>query len=238
MLVFLTGCVNKAVTGVYESVTPDKVETFVDDKVLIGQQSLTKLIHPAYGYTYLLIALEINSNISSLVIDKTKEKIVSYDSQVISKITPGSFFFVIPPRITNGEAFHYDEEMGNMIRNYLTIAKYGLPVTDPKDADYIIVSKVKESLSKSYGTNYSQVSLSIMDKFDLPIYLASIRVESKSDRNFWYYPTKKARPVDQLTLKGLTKIMADGLPKVHGEENALVAYSKKKLAEYKEKKEK
>ena len=108
-------------------------------------------------------------------------------------------------------------------------------MTDPRDAEYIIVANIKESLSKFYGTNSSTVSLSIMDKFDLPIFLADIRVESKSDRNFWYYETKKARPVDQLTMKALTKIMADGLPKVHGEEAFLAAYAKKKLAEYKEK---
>jgi hypothetical protein len=232
---FLQGCVTKAVTGAYESVTPDKVETFIDDKVLLGQQGFSKLINPSYGYTYFLIALEINSNISSLVIDKTKEKITSYDVQVLKKLKPGSFFFVIPPKVSNGETYEYDEEMGSMIRNYLTVAKYGLPVTDARDAEYIVVTNINESLSKFYGTNYSTVSLSIMDKFDLPIFLADIRVESKSDRNFWYYETKKARPVDQLTMKGLTKIMADGLPKVHGEEGFLTAYAKKKLAEYKEK---
>ncbi len=73
------------------------------------------------GFTYILLAAEMNANVSSLVIDKTKEKIVDYKSQVSNKLTKGSFFFVIPPKISNGETFVYDEEMGRMIRNYLTL---------------------------------------------------------------------------------------------------------------------
>ncbi|ADD69241.1 hypothetical protein Dacet_2481 [Denitrovibrio acetiphilus DSM 12809] len=235
--IFFAGCVDKAVNGLAHTSTPRKVETFVDDKVLMAQQSLTKILKPSYGYTYMLIAIELNSNASSLIIDKTKEKVISFDSQVVSKLTPGSFFYVIPPKVSDGETFEYNEEFGRMIRNYLTMAKYGVPVSDPEDAEYIVVSTIRESLDKSYGTNYSQITFSIVDKFDYPVYLASIRVESKSDRNFWYFPTKKAKPVRKLTMKGMTKIMAEGLPNVHGDPTSLLAMVEKKVEDRKVAKE-
>jgi len=240
--VMLSGCystiakqgsrVEMVVRPVYEPVAhvvqpvTGTLEKFVSDSVGLAGDSLEILLKPTAGYTYMLLAIELNTNMSSLLIDKTKEKIVSYQSQVARKLTPGSFFFVIPPKVTNGETFVYDDEMGRMIRNYLTLGKYGIPVSNPMDAEYIIVINVKESLSKTYGLNYSEISFSINDKLDTPVYLASIRVESKSDRNFWYYATKKAKPVTELTMKGMTHIMAEGLPDAHGDTSALVAYAK------------
>ena len=203
------------------------LEKFISDTAGLAGDSLEILLKPTAGYTYLLIAMELNSNMSSLIIDKTKEKIVGYQSQVAKKLTPGSFFFVIPPKISNGETFEYNEEMGRMIRNYLTLAKYGIPVSNPADAEYIVVTNVRESLSKTYGLNYSEISLSIVDKLDIPTYVASIRVESKSDRNFWYYATKRAKPVKELTMKGMTHIMAKGLPDAHGDAGLLLNYAKK-----------
>lgn len=201
------------------------LEKFVSDTVGLAGDSLEILLKPTAGYTYLLISLELNSNISSLIIDKTKEKIVGYQSQVATKLTPGSFFYVIPPKISNGETYVYDEEMGRMIRNYMTLGKYGIPVSNPDDAEYIVVTNIRESLSKTYGLNYSEISFSIVDKLDIPVYVSSIRVESKSDRNFWYYATKRARPVKELTIKGMTHIMAEGLPDAHGEVSKLVQYA-------------
>lgn len=204
----------------------NNLEKFISDTVGLAGDSVEKILKPTYGYTYLILAVELNSNISSLLIDKTKEKIIGWQSQVATKLTPGNFIFVIPPKIFDGEKYRYDEELGRMIRNYLAVGKYGIPVSNPNDADYIVVTSIRESLSKSYGLNYSEISFSIMDKMDIPAYLASIRVESHSDRNFWYYATKKARPVKELTIKGLTRIMAEGLPDAHGNVNALVAYAK------------
>jgi len=184
------------------------------------------LVNPSVGYSMFLIVLEINTNISSLLIDKTKEKIVAHDSIVAKKLAPGSFFYVIPPKIDNGETFYFDEELGRAIRNFLAIGKYGIPVSNVADAEYIVLTNVRESLSKRYGVNYSEVAFSIVDKLDIPVYLASIRVESRSDRNFWYYPTKEAKPVKQLTLKGLSKIMSEDLPNAHGDPLALAKAGK------------
>lgn len=226
LILMMAGCIGKPMDVATGIADPYKVNDFLKEKVDLTKDSFKKVIHPSFGYTYMLFAIELNTNASSLIIDKTKEKIVGYNSQVIKKLDSGSFFFVIPPRISNGETFVFDEDMGRMIRNYLTVAKYGIPVSSPMDAEYIVVANIRESLSKTYGVNYSEVSFSIVDKFDSPIYLADIRVESKSDRNFWFYPTKKARPVQKLTMKGITRIMAEGLPEVHGRPHDLVSYTK------------
>ncbi|PLX67829.1 MAG: hypothetical protein C0603_06825 [Denitrovibrio sp.] len=236
IMMMVTGCITtQAETVLLTPVKPalnvikpvgKTVESAVSETVGFASDSLGIFLK-ASGFTYILLAAEMNANLSSLVIDKTKEKIVDYKSQVAKKLVPGSFFFVIPPKISNGETFVYDEEMGRMIRNYLTLAKYGVPVSNPADAEYIVVTNVRESLSKTYGLNYSEISLSIVDKLDIPTYAASIRVESKSDRNFWYYATKRAKPVTELTMKGMTHIMAEGMPDAHGDIAALVQYAKK-----------
>ncbi len=225
----ITGCAGALTSPVESVVAPvtKPLESAVSSSAGFVGDSVSIFLKTS-GFTYILLAAEMNANVSSLVIDKTKEKIVDYKSQVSNKLTKGSFFFfVIPPKISNGETFVYDEEMGRMIRNYLTLAKYGVPVSNPADAEYIVVTNVRESLSKTYGLNYSEISLSIVDKLDIPTYVASIRVESKSDRNFWYYATKRAKPVKQLTMKGMTHIMANGMPDAHGDVATLVKYAQK-----------
>jgi len=219
-----TGCVAK--DGI-KQVMPDQIGSFVEESASVVGEAGKELLKPKYGFLYALIAIELNTNASSLFIDKTKEKIVTYQSSVAKKLTPGSFFFVIPPRVSNGETHEYDEDMGRRIRNYLTLAKYGVPVSSPNDAEYIVVTNIRESLSKTYGTNYSEIALSIVDKFDIPAYTAFVRVESKSDRNFWYYATKSAKPVDRLTMKGMTHIMAEGMPKAHGDLSLLQKVAKR-----------
>lgn len=204
-----------------------KSATTAGGKVVDSEKYAARMLGSAStGFIYALVAVEINTNVSSLLIDKTKEKIVSYKSQVAKKLTPGEFIYVIPPRIYNGEKYSFDDDLGRMITNYLAMGKYAIPVTDIKDADYVVVTNIKQSLSKFYGTNYSEISFSILNKMDMPVYVASIRVESKSDRNFWYFPAKKAMPVAKLTIKGLAHIMAEGLPEAHGDVSKLVKYAR------------
>jgi hypothetical protein len=232
----VTAAVDLAVDPVADVVHPigKNIEGFISDTAGFFGDSVEILLKPSAGYTYIILALELNANVSSLIIDKTKEKVVGYESSTMKKLTPGSFLFVIPPKITDGETYHYDDHMGRMIRNFLAAGKYGIPVSNPDDAEYIVVTNIRESLSKTYGVNYSEIAFSIMDKLDMPAYAASVRVESRSDRNFWYYATKKARPVKQLTMKGLSHIMAEGLPEAHGEIDKLQAYAQKLTKDKKE----
>ena len=201
----------------YDVVDPKRLDGVVDSKVYAAKKAAGDILTPMNGFILTFLAIEMNTNISSLVIDKTEEKVVGYNSSVMTKMTPGSYFLVLPPRVSNGESFHYDNDMGRMIRNYLAVGKYGIPVSNVSEAEYIVVTNVRESLSKSYGVNYSEVSFSIHNKLDIPVYASAVRVESKSDRNFWYHATKKARPVSKLTVKGITHILAQGLPEAHGE---------------------
>jgi len=253
LMVFMTGClgisktsgkisgevlktVDPVVDPVADHVTAAglRLENLFGDVTGLAGKTLEQLLKPSFGYTYMLIAIELNSNISSLVIDKTKEKIVGYQSDVTQKLTPGNFLFVIPPKISNGETSVYDDEMGRMLRNFLAVGQYGIPVSNPADAEYIVVTNIRESLSKTYGLNYSEISFSIMNKLDIPVYLATVRVESSSDRNFWYHATKKARPVKQLTMKGMTHILAEGLPEAHGSINTFVSSVQKFVSKDKE----
>jgi len=205
----------KVADRAYDIVDPAHLDNVVDEKIQMTKGAVLDVFSPSTGLIITFIALELNSNISSLVIDKTKEKITGFSSQVINELVPGSFFLVLPPRISNGESFVYDEDMGRLIRNYIAAGKFGVPVSNVADAEYIVVTSIRESLSKTYGVNYYEVSFSIHDKMDVPVYAASVRMESKSDRNFWYHATKKAKPVKKLTLKGLTHILAVGLPEAN-----------------------
>lgn len=221
ILVLMTaGCnagkyTGRAADRAYDIVDPAHVDNFADAQIAMVKDGVLDILSPASGVIISFIALELNSNISSLIIDKTKEEITGYSSSVIKELVPGNFIFVLPPRISNGETFVFDDELGRLIRNYLAAGKYGIPVSNVRDAEYIAVTNIRESLSKTYGVNYSEISFSIHDKMDMPVFASTVRIESKSDRNFWYHATKKAKPVKQLTMKGLTHLLAVAVPEAH-----------------------
>lgn len=194
----------------------------------IASDAVTQIFTANTGYFFILASIEVNTNISSLVIDKTKEKVADYDVHTVKTLEPGRFIFVVPPKVTKSDGtFYYDENMHRMIRNYLAIGKYGVPVDDIKQAEYIAVININESFEKRHGTNSSTVAFSIMDKLDLPVFASTVRIESSSDRNFWYYSEKDARPVKGLTMKGLSHIMAKALPEAHGDKKTLMTESVK-----------
>ena len=45
---------------------------------------------------------------------------------------------------------------------------------------------------------------------------SNVVVNSKSDKNFYYYPSKAARPVQELTLLGFEELFKSGLPQAFG----------------------
>ncbi len=208
-MMLTTGCVDKAVT-------------LLDDSTTVVNNTVGDIIDLNTGYFLVLASIEINSNISSLLIDKTKEKIASYNSAAAKTLEPGRFIYIVPPRITDsGGKYHFDTELKRQLANFLAMGKYAIPVDDINQAEYIAVMNVKESFEKRHGTNSSNVSFSIMNKLDMPIFISSVRVESSSDRNFWYYSEKDALPVRALTMKGISYILTKGLPEAHGDPTAL-----------------
>ena len=212
------------------------VGNVADETTVVASDAVNQLFTLSTGFLYAIAAVEINTNASSLIIDKTKEKVADYNANTVKTLEPGRFLFVVPPRITASDgSYTFDENMHKLIRNYMAVGKYAIPVDDIKQADYIAVITIKESFVKRYGTNYSVVNFSIMDKFDLPVFASSVRIESSSDKNFWYYSQKDARPVKSLTMKGLSYIMTKALPEAHGDKKTLAAEAKKYALAAKEK---
>ncbi|MGE4318875.1 MAG: hypothetical protein AB7E96_08225 [Deferribacterales bacterium] len=208
-MMLMTGCVDKAVT-------------LLDDSTTVVNNTVGDIIDLNTGYFLVLASIEINSNISSLLIDKTKEKITAYDSAAAKTLEPGRFIYIVPPRITDsGGKYYFDTQLKRQLTNFLAMGKYAIPVDDINQADYIAVMNIRESFERRHGTNFSSVSFSIMNKLDMPVFISSVRVESSSDRNFWYYSEKDARPVRTLTMKGISYILTKGLPEAHGEPSDL-----------------
>jgi hypothetical protein len=168
------------------------------------------------GFLYILLSIEANSNISSLVFDKTKEKVTSFYIKSYETVPEGKSLYVLPAKITRNSKTYYDEETGRMVRNYLHLTGLGKTTAYVQNADYFVTTSIKESLDRSFDSNTSTVVLSILDKNDLPLFTGVIKLESKADINFWYYPTKEAIPADTLTMKGMAQIFAVALPKAFG----------------------
>lgn len=168
------------------------------------------------GILYILVGIEVNSNISSLFIDKTKEKVVSFHSANYEELSKGKSYYILPARITREGKTYYDEETARLLRNYFFLSGFGKPVEQIQNADYIIVTRIKESIEKGYDKNSSTVSMSIMTKSDIPVFTTTIMMESKSDINFWYYPTKRAVPSSTLSMKALGQVLSVALPRAYG----------------------
>ncbi|HAL85942.1 MAG TPA: hypothetical protein DCM31_03105 [Deferribacteraceae bacterium] len=205
-IALFTGCSSKVAN-------PGKVASSIDD-TLTEAVELTARLNS--GVLFVLISLEANSNISSLVFDKTKEKVVTFYAKTHETLPIGKTYYILPARITREGKTYYDEETGRMMRNYFQLSRLGKVTDKIQQADYIIVSRMKESIERSYERNSSTVVLSIMTKSDIPVFSSVIALESKADPNFWYYPTKNAIPSSTLSMKAMGQIFAVALPKAYG----------------------
>ncbi len=205
-IALFTGCSSKVAN-------PGKVASSIDD-TLTEVVELTARLNS--GVLFVLISLEANSNISSLVFDKTKEKVVTFYAKAHETLPIGKTYYILPARITREGKTYYDEETGRMMRNYFQLSRLGKVTDKIQQADYIIVSRMKESIERSYERNSSTVVLSIMTKSDIPVFSSVIALESKADPNFWYYPTKNAIPSSTLSMKAMGQIFAVALPKAYG----------------------
>lgn len=235
-LIIVSGCAGATKTVTSAVTAPI---TAVDKTANATRTAATKVLSPATGYLLFITVLELRTNVSSLFIDKTKENVTLYNSAMTKKLIPGQFLYFMPPRITHSDGtYTFDTEMNRLIRNYMTIGQYGIPVEDVRQADYIVVINIKESFNRNYGTNTSEVAFSIMDKMDYPVYASTVRMESTSDKNFWYYPEKPAMSVDQLTMKALSYIMANSLPEANGDQKAMQSSIESYLAKFSKEKEK
>ncbi|WP_022851126.1 hypothetical protein [Limisalsivibrio acetivorans] len=174
------------------------------------------LVTPGSGLLYALATIEINSNFSSLLYDKTKEQTEKFYARSLETIDEGKTYFVIPARMSSPSGTEFNEPMGRMVKNYFAVTGIGRVTNYIQNADYIVTTEVRESAERSYAENSSMVVLSIMDRSDTPVFISMIKLKSESDENFWYFPRKDAKPVRYLTMKGLGNIFAEALPKAYG----------------------
>ena len=234
LMVMLGGCADSVGNAVVNNPASNLVKATTKGVYGLGKEIVTVTIETTKeaisfnnGYLLVFAAMEANTNFSSLLIDKTKEKIDAYEVTQITPLTPGRFVYVMPVKITSSDGkYRYDEEITRMIRNYMTIGKYAIPVDNIASAEYVTVININESIEKRHGTNTSTVAFSIMNKMDYPMFAATVRVKSSSDRNFWYHSERDARPVKQLTMQGLSYIMAESLPDANGDKETLAKTTK------------
>ncbi|MGE4498038.1 MAG: hypothetical protein AB7E48_09170 [Deferribacterales bacterium] len=205
-LALFAGCSSKVTD-------PGKLASSIDDTLTEIIELTTRLDS---GVLFVLISLEANSNISSLIFDKTKEKVTTFYAQAHETLPIGKTYYILPARITREGKTYYDEETGRMMRNYFQLSKLGRVTDKIQQADYIIVSRINEGVQRSYDKNSSTVVLSIMTKSDIPVFSSVITLESRADSNFWYYPAKNAIPSSTLSMKAMGQMFAVALPRAYG----------------------
>lgn len=184
-----------------------------------GANEVADVLKPSAGIWYVAILTEMNSNFSSLIYDKTRAKFSDYKFTKSAFIKTGKNFFIIPPIDRMGD---YDISYKNLMENIISLNKLGTISNSAEDADYILVLKIDDNVSKYFGKNFTYVEISIFDANKNLVTFSSVNVYSKSDENFFYFPSKPAKPVSYLKVKGLEYVIKKSFPKVFvkGEKDA------------------
>jgi hypothetical protein len=165
------------------------------------------------GAWYAIALVEMNTNFSSLLYDKTEAKFEGQSVMPLQQLPRNMVYYILPTIYTDhyGEK-SYDTLYPTMMKNYLLFNNYGTVTEYVEAADYIIMVNVMESPQVMMGTNRTSISVSIMQQDETPVFHAATSVMSKSDKNFYYYPSKEARPVKYLTMKGFEWIFSEAVP--------------------------
>lgn len=164
----------------------------------------------------LLIIGELETNLSSLVIDKTKATVTDFNVNPFEILPEKSLIYVMPAVITRSYEKSYDNYYSSLISRYLLMNNFAQVTNDLEKADFVLMASIDESPERRTGTNYSVISLSIMEKDERAVFYSNVVVKSKSDKNFYYHPSKAARPVKELTLLGFEELFQAGLPQAFG----------------------
>lgn len=171
------------------------------------------------GFYPLLIVAELETNLSSIVIDKTKAKVKNFKASPFLVLPENSSIYVMPAVLVRNREIIYDDYYSRMVANYLDMNNFAATVSDVANADYVLRLDIDESPERRIGENFSKIKITIMEKNESPVFYASIDIISKSDRNFYYYPSKAARPVKELTLYGMEEMFQKGLPPAFGSDH-------------------
>ncbi len=168
------------------------------------------------GFYPLLIIGELETNLSSLVIDKTRATVTDFNVNPFEVLPEKSLVYVMPAIITKSYQKTYDTYYSSLISRYLQMNNFAVITNDISKADFILMTTIAESPERRTGTNSSVISISIMEQDERAVFHSNVVVNSKSDKNFYYYPSKAARPVQELTLLGFEELFKSGLPQAFG----------------------
>lgn len=168
------------------------------------------------GFYPLLIIGELETNLSSLVIDKTRATVADFNVNPFEVLPEKSLIFVMPAIITKSYQKTYDTYYSSLVSRYLQMNNFAVITNDISKADFILMTNIAESPERRTGTNSSVISISIMEQDERAVFYSNVVVNSKSDKNFYYYPSKAARPVQELTLLGFEELFKAGLPQAFG----------------------
>ena len=182
----------------------------------IGVAVVNPLNFTTTGFYPLLIIGELETNLSSLVIDKTRATVADFNVNPFEVLPEKSLVYVMPAIITKSYQKTYDTYYSSLISRYLQMNNFAVITNDISKADFILMTTIAESPERRTGTNSSVISISIMEQDERAVFHSNVVVNSKSDKNFYYYPSKAARPVQELTLLGFEELFKSGLPQAFG----------------------
>lgn len=179
-------------------------------------ENTVNLLNPSYGYTLTAALMEMNSNFSSLLFDKTDAKFKNYVyADYGHHLTYDKFkYFVMPEKINRLGEISYADNLKTIIERVIIVNKFGEIVDNPEKANFIILTSLTESYEKIFGENKSDIEISILSKDNKPIMWTRVTAVSKSDENFFYFPSKTAKSVKYLTAKGLTYLLENSFSKI------------------------
>jgi hypothetical protein len=165
------------------------------------------------GFWQVALLVEADTNFSSLLYDKTEASFNFFDYHTFHQLPIDSLYFIIPVAYIDqyGEK-SYDKSYSRLLASYLRMNRFGNVTDELAEADYVIMVDIKESHRSFLGTNTASITLTISDTEDFPVFFAKADVQSSSDANFYYRPSKYAKGVKYLTLKGFERIFKDALP--------------------------
>lgn len=179
--------------------------------------SMTRYANGATGILYLAALVETQSNFSSLLFDKTEAKKSQAYEMGYAKLGKDAIFHVLPVKVTTPSKIHYDKGTQTILKNYIALNKFGNVTRNSTENDFFVVTHINESLESRFGENSSTIEITIIDRENMPYFHTQVTMISQSDKNFWYYPTKDAKPVSYLTMKGVNYLLTSSLMKAFQE---------------------
>jgi hypothetical protein len=165
------------------------------------------------GFWQVSLLVEAETNFSSLLYDKTVATFNSFDFHTFQQIPVDCVYYILPAAFTDHYGNKsYDKSYVRLLASYLRMNRFGKVTDVLEEADYVVLIDVRESNRSFLGINTSSVSITISDIDEFPVFFAKTELQSSSDANFYYRPSKYARGVKYLTLKGFEIIFKEALP--------------------------